>query len=113
MRVTAPGCPSLVFPVDIRDFSGEPQAQPGDYCFANLWLEDTSLQGWQAHLPQWAAYMAGFTSKHIVITHLYEDGRPDDKMWRAEHAEAAARALADRDRNLQIRIPQRGEVLVL
>ena len=112
-RVTASGCPSMVFPVDIRDFAKLPQTQPGEYCFANLWLEDNAEEGWRPVLKSWANYMGRLSVKNIFITHLYEDGRPADKMWRGEHSDAAMQEMKQQFPQLTVRVPSRGEVIFL
>lgn len=112
-RVTALGCPSMILPVDIRDFSKLPDVQPAQYCFANLWLEDNALEGWQPMLTPWAEYMRCLSDQNILITHLYEDGRPADKMWRNQHAQAAKQALQQQCPRCAVKIPQRGEVISL
>lgn len=113
--VTAPGCPSLAFPVDIRDFSKKPELPPADYCFANVWLKDNSAdpESWQPVVPQLASYMLHFSRKNIFLTHLYEDGRPDNRMWRAEHAEAVRAEILARDGQTKVTIPARGETILL
>ena len=111
--VTAPGCPSMVFPVDIRDHSKKEPLPPADICFANVWLEDNSIDGWEALLAPYAAYMHSFSQKRIFLTHLYEDGRPDNRMWRAEHAQAVTKALEALSPTLQITTPHQGDVFYL
>lgn len=113
--ITAPGCPSMVFPVDIRDFSQREDIPKADYCFANVWLEDNSADpdSWQPMVEPFAKYMLSFSDKNIFLTHLYEDGRPDHKMWRGEHAQAAEDMLRSLSPDTRIRIPQRGECIRL
>lgn len=114
-RVTAPGCPSMAFPVDIRDFSKMELEAPADYCFSNVWLKDNSADRsqWEPVADPWAEYMLKFSRKHIFLTHLYEDGRPDNRMWRSEHAQAVTEALLRQAPDVKITVPQRGEVILL
>ena len=114
-RVTAPGCPSMNFPVDIRDFSGRDTAQPADYCFANVWLNDNSADPavWGSVVEDWAAYMLQFSTKHIFLAHLYENGRPDNRMWRTEHAQAVRDALLRQSPETRVTIPECGKVYQL
>ena len=109
--VTAPGCPSMAFPVDIRDFSKREDVPAADYCFANVWLKDDSAhrENWAPVAQPWAKYMLSFSQKNIFLTHLYEDGRPDDRMWRAEHAQAVTEELNQASPSTRVRIPKRGE----
>lgn len=113
--VTAPGCPSMAFPVDIRDFTKRADVPKADYCFANVWLKDNSAdrESWGPVARPWAEYMLSFSEKNIFLTHLYEDGRPDNRMWRAEHAQAVTEQLQKASPNTHIRIPQRGEIISL
>ena len=111
--VTASGCPSMVFPVDIRDFAKKADLPKADICFSNVWLEDNSVDGWDAIVEPWAEYMLKFSQKQIYLAHLYEDGRPDDRMWRREHADAVREELLRRNPSISVHIPQRGEVISL
>ena len=111
--VTAPGCPSMVFPVDIRDFSKKAELPVADVCFSNVWLEDNSIDGWEALVAPWANYMLKFSQKQIFLTHLYEDGRPDDRMWRREHANAVMAELKKCSPETNVTIPQRGQCIPL
>lgn len=114
-HVSAPGCPSLAFPVDIRNFSIKADVPPADYCFAHVWLKDNSIDesSWRPMVEPFAQYMLSFSSKNIFLAHLYEDGRPDNKMWRIEHALAVKKAIAQKSPETNILIPQRGECLRL
>ena len=113
--ITAPGCPSMAFPVDIRDFSKKEALPMADYCFANVWLKDNSADrdAWEPVTMPWADYMLRFSDKNIFLTHLFEDGRPDNRMWRSEHAEAASQAIRILSPQTNIYIPQRGECIKL
>ena len=113
--VTAPNSPSLVFPVDIRDFSKKADIPLADYCFANIWLEDNSADpiSWQAQIYPFCQYMLRFSTNTIFLTHLYENGRPDDKMWRTEHAEAVLDRFAASSPDTKVLIPKPGEVMDL
>lgn len=113
--VTAPGCPSMAFPVDIRDFTKRADVPKADYCFANVWLKDNSAdpESWGPMAEPWARYMLSFSDKNIFLTHLYEDGRPDNRMWRAEHANAVTEAIHAANPATTVQIPKRGECIVL
>lgn len=111
--VTAHGCPSMAFPVDIRDFSKKADLPIADVCFSNVWLEDNSIAGWDALVAPWAEYMLKFSQKQIFLTHLYEDGRPDDRMWRREHADAVTAAICALSPETNVTIPQRGQIISL
>lgn len=111
--VTAPGCPSMVFPVDIRDHSKKEPLPSADICFANVWLEDNSIDGWEAIVEPYAAYMHSFSQKQLFLAHLYEDGRPDNRMWRSEHAQAVTAALKALSPTLQVTTLHQGDVIYL
>lgn len=113
--VTAPDSPSLVFPVDIRDFSKQPDLPAADYCFAHIWLEDEAANpnSWKPMISSYCRYMLRFSAKNILLTHLYENGRTDDKMWTQEHAEAIHSAIAAQSPNTRVLIPQQGECIRL
>ena len=115
--VTAPHAPSLVFPADVRDFStdGMPNIPQADYCFAHVWLGDRMATA-ADHTPQddrFAAYMLQFSSKHILLTHLLEDGRRDEDRWQLHHAAHLAAKIKALSPQTQVLIPHRGEVLKL
>ncbi len=114
-RITAEGCPSMVFPVDIRNFSKRSDVPAAEYCFANVWLKDNSAdrECWEPVAMPWADYMLSFSDKNIFLTHLYEDGRPDNKMWRSEHAQAVTDAIHALSPKTNVYIPQRGECILL
>lgn len=116
-HVSAEGAPSLVFPVDVRDFSleGLPDLPPADYCFANVWLGDKNAldTDLSAACTQFARFMLRLCPKHILLTHLYENKRADDSMWRDEHAEAVAEAIRALNPDTQVLIPHSGDVLGL
>ena len=114
-HITAQGSPSIVLPVDIRDFSKKADIPPADYCFANIWLEDDSADpaSWKPLVESFCQYMLRFSAKNILLTHLYENGRPDDKMWRMEHAEAVAQQFSVLSPVTRVLIPQPGEILKL
>ena len=109
--VTAPESPSIVFPVDVRDFSKRADLPTADYCFAHVWLEDEAAapDSWMPIIPPYADYMLSFSTKNILLTHLYEDGRTDDKMWKLEHAEAIKAAIAEKSPDTCVLIPSRGD----
>ena len=109
--------PSMVFPVDVRDFDPTPFASipVADYCFSNVWLGDkraTSPEH-RAWLEPFATFALARTRSHVVLTHLYESRRRDGEMWRREHAEAVAETIRATAPEVRVWIPARGEVLEL
>lgn len=114
-HISAPDAPAMLFPGDIRDFALEnrPVVPPADILFAHLWLGDESVkeEQWHKRLLPWACFMLAFSPKKILITHLYENGRPDHRMWRIEHALEAKNALLSLCPNADIVIPDWGDGL--
>ena len=113
--VTAPDCPSMVFPVDIRDYTKVPDVPQADYCFANVWLQDNSAdpESWEPVMPDWAGFMLRMSNRNLLLTHLYENGRTDDTMWRAEHAQALAETVRRICPETHVHIPEWGECIRL
>lgn len=115
-HVTTPTGVTLAFPGDIRDFSKAPrELPPADYCFGHIWLTDEALDRacWERMVRPWAEYMLGFSQKHIFLTHLWEDGRPDNRMWRTEHALAVQEMLLALSPQTRVTIPHRGQTIQL
>lgn len=116
-HIKANGSPAMLFPTDIRDFDTEnmPSLPPSDILFAHLWLGDNSAteDEWRKYLPSWVRFMLAFSPKKIFITHLYENGRSDNKMWRKEHALEAKKALLSFAPDTDIIIPNWSDSFVL
>ena len=108
---------SMVFPGDIRDFApeGVPELPRADYCFAHVWLGDKMAleESYGRILVDWSAYILSFCRKRLLLTHLNEDGRPDDSMWRPRHARMLAEKIAELSHRTEVRIPTRGEKMKL
>lgn len=116
-HISAGGAPSLVFPVDTRDFSleGLSDLPPADYCFANVWLGDKNAleADHAAKSTEFARFMLRLCPKHILLTHLYENGRTDDSMWRDEHAQIIADAVHALSPETTVIVPHSGEIIDL
>ncbi len=116
-HVSAKRAPSLIFPVDTRDFStvGMPALPPADYCFANVWLGDKNAldADHTAKSAELARFMLHLSRKNMLLTHLYENGRADDSMWRDEHARIVAGAIHALSPETRVIVPHSGEVLDL
>ena len=115
--VTAKDAPSLVFPVDVRDFSlerlqGIPKA---DYCFAHVWLGDKSglKDDYSPIDRKFAEFMLKLSDKNIFLAHLYENGRKDEDMWRECHAEIIKSRIAELSPATRVTVPKCGEVIEL
>ena len=116
-HISAKGQPSLVFPVDVRDYSVEdlPNLPDADYCFAHVWLGDKSANAADyGDLPaRFAAFMLRFSRKNLILTHLYESARKDEDMWRREHALLLADAIRGICPSAATHVPAWGEVMEL
>jgi len=115
--VTSPGAPSMVFPGDIRNYSREhsdflPMA---DYCFAHVWLSDNNRdeEDCRKRVIPFSQYMLGFSKRKIILTHLYENARPDKKMWRMEHALLLQKEILSLSPDTKVLIPDWGDILSL
>ncbi len=113
--VTAVGSPSMVFPADVRDYALEDLPEPADYCFAHVWLSDAPTDKAQVapYVEPFADFMLQHSRKNILLTHLYEDGRPEESMWQAYHAMILKDAILERSSNTQVFIPRQGAVMEL
>ena len=114
--VTADGAPSIAFPGDVRDY-GVDGLSPvnADYCFAHVWLTDHALDR-DRYLPkcrEFAEFMLRMSSKHLFLTHLYENARKEDKMWQIHHAHAAKAAVHALSAATRVTAPTCGEMLKL
>ena len=52
-------------------------------------------------------YQSG-SAKTVFVTHLYENGRPDDRMWRIEHAKEVEKRIKLLDDSVNVIIPDWG-----
>lgn len=113
--VTAAGSPSLVFPADVRDYSRQQLPAAADYCFAHVWLSDAPTDKAQVapYVEPFADFMLQHSRKNILLTHLYEDGRPEESMWQAYHAMILKDAILERSSDTQVFIPRQGAVMEL
>ena len=116
-HIWADNAPSLVFPVDTRDFSTEhmPQLPPADYCFANVWLGDSNgfAEDYSDIGDRFADFMLSFSDKHILFSHLYETGREDRDMWRRAHADILTGIIKEKNPAVKTGIPVMGEIMKL
>ena len=114
--VTAKNAPSLAFPADVRDYSAEglPDLSEADFCFAHVWMGDQSNREDFGDYPQqFADFMLRFSTKNVILAHLYENGRKDHQMWTNAHAQILANAICSISPTTNIRIPKAGDALEL
>ena len=116
-HITAENSPSMVFPVDIRNFSVDnfPKAPKADYCFANVWLGDAVgfEDDFSPKDDEYAEFMLKFSDKKMFLTHLYENGRPAKYIWTDRHAEIVKRAIHKKSPETVVYIPKAGEIFKL
>jgi len=113
--ITLEDSTSLVFPVDVRDYTLDDSLPCGDYCFCNVWLEDDSAneESWRGVIDDFSSFALSLSKKNIILTHLYENGRGDDKMWMRHHAEAIKEAVKEKSPETRVLIPHCGENILL
>ena len=115
--VTSEQAPSMAFPGDIRDFSIDklPVLPEADYCIAHVWLGDgNSFANDYGTLPEtFSKFMLHFSTKNIILTHLYENGRRDSYMWRQEHANIIRLEINKISPSTNVLIPNAGELINL
>ena len=115
--ITSPGQPSMAFPTDIRDFSTDnlPECPKADICFAHVFLGDgnSRLNDYGSLVDEFSRFMLSFSDSHIILSHLYENGRRDEDMWRVDHAELIKEKLLLHVPDIRVSIPHHGEVLHL
>ena len=116
-HISADNAPSMVFPVDTRDFSTEslPDLPPADYCFANIWLGDSMgfAEDYTDIGSRFADFMLHFSDKHILFSHLYETGREDKDMWRRRHADILTDIIRQKNPAARTGVPVPGEIMKL
>lgn len=116
-RVSAEGSPSLIFPVDTRDYAVDtmPDIPEADYCFANIWLGDSAAfaDDYADIGSRFADFMLRLSKKHIIFSHMYENGREDRDMWRWEHAEVLSAIINEKSPGTECVVPVPGEIIML
>jgi len=115
--ISAENGPTMAFPGDVRDYSlnGLPQLPDADYCFAHVWMGDGNClnESFDPLDKALAAFMLHFSTKNILIGHLYDIGRPENYMWQRHHGQIVAQRICEQSPKTKIRIPRRGEVILL
>ena len=113
-HVSCEGLPSVVLPGDTRDYSPRPGDPHGEVCFAHVWLGD-GLEDEESHplAQDLARFALGFSNNTILLTHLYECGRKDGRMWTRRHAEEVAREISLLSPDTRVLIPHPGKVIEL
>lgn len=115
-HVSAENAPSLVFPVDVRSYSTEdfPQLPPADYCFAHVWLGDGCEFDEEYPMAEnFARYMLNFSTKNIILSHLYNSERKLGYAWTLRHANIVAEEIRKISPETYIRIPRLGQIMPL
>ncbi len=114
--VTSKKSPSMLFLSDVRDYTEGNISIDGkpDYLFAHVWLGDNvagkdTLTGEEP--KEFAAYMASFEPKNIVLAHLYESGRSKNNMWKLCHAKALSEFIKKENSDITVHIPLNGDTV--
>jgi len=112
-RIEADGSPSMIFPVDVRDYAIEtmPDVPGADICFGNVWLGDDNRGELSEMARAEAEFLLKLSDKTILLTHLYENARTSWQMWRREHAERVAAAIHAASPETQVVIPDAGGMI--
>ena len=109
------GGPTMAFPADVRDYSldGLPHVPKADICFGHVWFGDgNSFDEEHSEIAQsQARFLLEFSDKHIVLAHLYENGRRDADMWREEHAAELSSAITAISKSTRITVPKLGDIV--
>jgi len=113
--VTAKGQPSLAFPGDIRDYEAPDfPFEEADVCFSHIWYSDDNRKAEsEKNVRPLAKFALRASKKKIFLCHLYENGRPDHVMWRAEHADQARKEILALSPETEVHIPDWGEIVKL
>ena len=115
--ITSPGQPSMAFPADIRDFSTDnlPECPKADICFAHVFLRDGNSRAddYGDLIDEFSRFMLSFSDSHIILAHLYENGRRDEDMWRVDHADLIRERLLALSPSIRVTVPHHGEIIHL
>ena len=115
-HISAEGSPSMVFPADVRDYSraGIEAVPKADCCFGHVWFGDgNSADGSHTEMARkQAEFLLSFTDRHIVLAHLYENGRRFEDMWREEHADELSEMIKQLSPATRITVPHHGDVFL-
>lgn len=115
--ITAPDSPSMIFPVDTRNYAIEnmPQVPEADYCFAHVWMGDGNcLEADYSPIDQqFASFMLALSSRNIFLAHLNVNSAALPKMWRERHARLLTGEILRQSPQTVVRTPRRGEVIQL
>ena len=115
--VTAPDSPSMIFPVDTRNYAIEnmPQVPEADYCFAHVWMGDGNCleESYSPMEEKFANFMLHLSSRNIFLGHIYVNSSRDDKMWKERHARIITAEILRQSPDTVVRTLRRGEVIRL
>lgn len=77
-----------LFPGDTRNYERGrlPEFSQLDAVFAHLWLgKACALELEPSEMEAFIRFYAGFNTKRLIVTHLYEFGRDANDLWTLEH----------------------------
>lgn len=115
-HISADGHPSMAFPGDVRDYSrvGLESVPEADCCFGHVWFGDgNSFDASHSEIAKkQAEFLLSFSNRHIVLAHLYENGRRDQDMWREEHADELSEMIKQLSPATRITVPHHGDIFL-
>ena len=105
----------LLFPGDVRTYDSGfiPFSGPVDWIFSHLWLGVDSMEADLPILPEFCDFALEFNPKNILISHVYEVGRPAGSYWSEEHVEMARECWRTRAPEVKVFTAEIGEKVKL
>ena len=101
-----------LFPGDVRTFAEDRLPRLGrlDGAFVHLWLgRGAALAEEPPHLEAFCRFCADLGAPRIVLTHLWEVGRPVEECWTDRHAQRVRRRLNELAPGLEVAVAKMGE----
>ncbi len=102
---------SYLFPGDVRTYDADfiPWSGPVNWVFSHLWLGVNSMDDNLPILREYCEFALKFRPENILISHVYEVGRPADSYWSEEHVEMAAAMWKKLAPGAKVFVPEIGE----
>ena len=82
--------------------------------FLRLWLGDDNRnqEDYLQRICPFSEYMLTYCRKHLIIGHLYENGRRDHQMWHTEHVLPVLECLNALSPDTKVTVPDWGEAVL-
>ncbi len=102
---------SFLFPGDVRTYDADfiPFSGPVNWIFSHLWLGVNSMDDNLPILSEYCKFALRFSPENILISHVYEVGRPAGSYWSEEHVEAAVAMWKKLAPGVKVFVPEIGE----